>query len=175
MAEAKTANKKSKEKVEARITPTDKPVFYWQAMEFVAHPKGKNWFTYLFLIALAIIGIFIWQKQWLGIGVVVAAVAALYSQARVSGKKKNYAVYEQGITIDSKVYTFDQLKSFWIFLYQERPILRFEQLGRLKVPIEMPIDQENPEQIRLFLSKHLPEQEEKGEDITDVINMWIKF
>lgn len=166
-------DQKAKEKLQ--ITPNDKPVFFWQAIEFESYQKGKGWLTYIILITIALIGVFIWMKQWLGIGVAVAAVVALYSYAYRSGKKKNYAIYDQGVTVDNKVFTFDQFKSFWIFIYQDRPIIRLEQLRRLSVPIEMPVGDENPEQIRLFLAKHLPEQEEKGEDITDVINRWIKF
>lgn len=173
MAEEKTEVKK--QKVKEEITPTDKPVFFWQAVEFESHQKGKGWSAYIILIAIVIIAVFIWMKQWLGIGVTAAAVIALYSYAYRSGKKKNYAIYDQGVTIDNKVFTFDQFKSFWIFLYQDRPVIRFEQLKRLSLPVEMPVGDENPEQIRLFLAKHLPEQEEKGEDITDVINRWIKF
>ncbi len=164
-----------KQKVKEEITPTDKPVFFWQAVEFESHNKSRSWLLYLILIAIVIIGVFVWQRQWLGIAVVVAAVVALGSQAHASGKKKNYAVYDQGVTIDSKIFTFDQFKSFWIFLYQDRPVIRFEQLKRFSLPVEMPVSDENPEQIRLFLSKHLPEEEEKGEDVMDTINRWIKF
>ncbi|TSC93446.1 MAG: Uncharacterized protein Athens101428_683 [Candidatus Berkelbacteria bacterium Athens1014_28] len=124
------------------ISPTDKPVFFWQTTEFESHKKPKGW---------------------------------LISQSRTSGKKKSYAIYDQGITIDDRVYGFDQLKSFWIFDSQGRAIVRFEQLSRLALPIEMPIDLENPEQVRLFLSKHLPEAEDRGEDVADKINRWIKF
>jgi hypothetical protein len=54
-------------------------------------------------------------------------------------------------------------------------MLRFEQAKRFSLPVEMPVEEENVEQIKLFLSKHLPEEEERGEDITDTINRWIKF
>jgi hypothetical protein len=115
------------------------------------------------------------MRQWIGAAVVVAACFALYSQSSSRGKKRNYAIYDQGVTVDEKVFTFDQFKSFWIFPYQDRPIIRFEQLKRLSLPVEMPVGDENPEQVRLFLSKHLPEAEDRGEDISDTINRWIKF
>jgi len=164
-----------KPKPKAEITSADKPLFFWEAIEFESRTKSPSWFFYVVLAALAVIGIFIWQKQWLGIGVVVAAVAALWSQAGTKGKKKNYAIYDQGVTIDNRVYTFDQFKSFWIFPHQERLVIRFEQLHRFSLPIEMPIEGENPDQIRLLLAKHLPEEEGKGEDVLDMINRWIRF
>ncbi len=157
------------------ISPTDKPVFFWQTTEFESHKKPKGWLFYVILAGLLLTAGFLWFKYWLAAGVVVAATLALISQSRTSGKKKSYAIYDQGITIDDRVYGFDQLKSFWIFDSQGRAIVRFEQLSRLALPIEMPIDLENPEQVRLFLSKHLPEAEDRGEDVADKINRWIKF
>ncbi|MCX6812324.1 MAG: hypothetical protein NTW79_01725 [Candidatus Berkelbacteria bacterium] len=157
------------------ISTTEKPVFYWQATEFESHQKSRGWSAYVIIAAIILIAAFIWQKLYLAGGVTIAAVLAIYSQAHSSGKKKNYAIYNQGVTINEKIFAFDQFKSFWIFPYQERIIVRFEQVKRLSLPLEMPIEEENAEQVRLFLSKHLPEQEEKGEDITDTINRWIKF
>lgn len=157
------------------ISATDKPVFYWQATEFESHEKGRGWSAYVIIIAIILVAAFIWQKLYLAAGVSVAAVLAIYSQAHSFGKKKNYAIYNQGVTINDRIYAFDQFKSFWVFPYQKRIIVRFEQVKRFSLPLEMPIEEENAEQVRLFLSKHLPEQEEKGEDITDTINRWIKF
>jgi len=166
---------KKEPKVKASIEPTDKPVFYWQATEFESHEKPKNWLLYIILAAVVLLALFLFMRLWLAAAVVVAAFFALYSQSSSRGKKRNYAIYDQGITIDDKVFTFDQFKSFWIFPYQDRMIVRFEQLRRFALPVEMPVGDENPEQIRLFLSKHLPEAEDRGEDITDTVNRWIKF
>ncbi len=157
------------------IAAGDKPVFYWQATEFESHDKPNNWLVYIIVIAVVLFGILLYMQLWFGAAVVVAACFALFSQSRTRGKKKNYAVYDQGITVDDRVYTFDQFKSFWIFPYQDRMIVRLEQLKRLALPIEMPIGDENPDQIKLFLAKHLPEADDRGEDIADTINRWIKF
>ena len=172
MADTKK-EQKPKEKVE--IAPGDKPKFFWQAIEFESEKKSSAWFTYLILIAIVLVAAFIYLKLWLAAAVVVAALFALWSQARTSGKNRSYAIYDQGVTIDNKVYTFDQFKSFWIFPHQERIVVRFDQLRRLGLPVEMPIENENAEQVRLFLAKHLPEEEEKGEDVMDKVNRWIKF
>ena len=164
-----------KKEAKPEISPADKPVFYWQAIEFESNPKPSGWLLYVALIAIVLLAALLYLKIWLGAAVVVAAFFALYSQSGSKGKKRNYAIYDQGITVDSRVYTFDQFKSFWIFPYQDRIIVRLEQLRRFALPIEMPIGEENPEQVRLFLSKHLPELEQQGEDISDRINRWIKF
>jgi hypothetical protein len=169
------ADSKSATKPKAEIAPTDKPVFYWQATEFESHDKPSNWLLYVIIVAGLLTAALIYMKMWLGAAVVIAACFALYSQAHLRGQKRNYAIYNQGVTVDNKVYTFDQFKSFWTFLYQDRVVVRLEQSKPLAMPVEMPIGEENPEQIRLFLSKHLPEIEDRGEDISDTINRWIKF
>lgn len=162
-------------KDKAGISPQDKPVFYWQAIDFESHDKPKGWTTMVVLAGVILAGIFVLMGLWLAVAVVAAAIFALLSQANSRGKKRNYALYDQGVTVDDKVFSFDQFKSFWIFPYQERFVVRFDQLRRFSLPVEMPIDGENPEQIRLFLTKHLPEAEDRGEDVSDTINRWIKF
>jgi len=170
-----TDKKGQEKKPPVKISPNDKPVFYWQTTEFESHDKPRNWLLYVGLIALVLLAALLYMRLWLGAAVVAAAFFALYSQSSSRGKKRNYAIYDQGVTVDDRVYTFDQFKSFWVFPYQGRMIVRFEQLRRLSFPIEMPIGDENPEQVRLFLTKHLPQAEDRGEDITDTINRWIKF
>jgi len=163
-------------KIESKeFVPSNEPIFFWDAVEFESYKKPTGWLTYVIVVAVVLVAAFIYMKLWLAAAVVVAACFALYSQAHTSGKKKSYAIYEQGITIDDKVFAFDQFKSFWMIIGENRGIIRFEQLRRFALPVEMPIGEENPEQIRLLLSKHLPESEDRGEDITDRINKWIKF
>ena len=159
----------------AVITGADKPVFYWQAVNYESHEKPKGWSGSIVLITIVLVAVLLYMRQWLGAGVIAAAALALFSQSNSRGNKKNYAIYNQGITIDDKIYTFDQFKSFWLFPYQERYVVRFEPLMRFSLPIEMPINEEDPRQIELFLAKHLPQEETRGEDITDTINRWIKF
>jgi len=67
------------------------------------------------------------------------------------------------------------MKSFWV-IFGENRMVRLQPQGRLSASVNMPISKnEDPEQVRLYLVKHLPEDENKGEDMADTLQRWIKF
>ena len=152
----------------------EKPVFVWKASEFASYQKSPGWFIMIVFIALVLIGIFVWMKNWTAAGLVFASALALFSVSRTAPKKVSCSLYHSGVVIDQKAYHFSDLKSFWL-LAGEHPSIRFTKAGRFTTPVNMPIADEDPEQIRLFLSKYLPQETDKGEDIADSISRWIRF
>ncbi len=152
----------------------EKPVFTWKAAEFETHQKGIGWFATVIFGALLLVILFAINKNWTAAGVVFAAGLAFVSLARTNPKKIKCSLYHSGILIENKAYRFSDLKSFWV-IYGDHPRVRFAQPGKLSAHINMPISDEDPEQIRLFISKYLPEQEDRGEDFSDIFSRWIKF
>lgn len=161
-------------KVNKNKTSSNIPVFKWQAKEFPDYKKDGGWFATVVIVTLALAALFYWQKNWTATGVVIAAGGALLAQSRIRPKKINCEVYRSGVVVGGKAHPFETLKSFWI-IYGEHPSVRLEQTSRFKAPINMPIIDEDPEQIRLFIAKFLPENEERGEDVTDTISRWLRF
>ena len=152
----------------------EKPVFSSKASEFEDRKKGTSWFIIISVVALVLIVIFIITKNWTAVGVVVACAFALISFSTTSPRKIKCSLYHTGIVIQNKTYRFTDLKSFWM-IFGDHPRARFSQVGRMSTHINMPIAEEDPEQIRLFLLKYLPEQEDQGEDLSDTLSRWIKF
>jgi len=153
----------------------DSPVFSWQAPEFSTTKRNVKKLAGSILIAVAIAVIFIWQKQWTSVGVVVMAMIVLITLSSVRPKNVKCAIYRAGVIIDDKVYNFDQLKSFWL-VYTDRYKIRLQLVGKFSGQVTMPLtDSEDPEQMRMFLAKYLPEEAEKGQDLNDMINHWLRF
>ena len=177
MAKAKTSPKsKTKDTKPKAIKKdvSDQAVFQWEAREFADYKKGGGWFAIVIVVALGLIAFFIWQRNWTAAGVIGAAALALIAQSRIRPKKIKCEVYRDGIVVNEKAHTYETLKSFWIII-GDHPKIRLEQTSRFSAQINMPISDEDPEQIRLFLAKHLPENESKGEDLTDTISRWFRF
>ena len=170
MAEEKVENKNLKVAQDV----AEKPVFTWTAPEFAAYSKSSSWFLLVVVAAIVLIGIFVWQKNWTAVAVVAAAALALIIQAKTKPKMQKCSIYRSGVVIDEKVYPFSGLKSFWI-VYGEHPYIRIAQAKRLSSNVNLPIAEEDPEQVRLFLAKFLPEEEQNGEDFSDTIQRWLRF
>jgi len=154
---------------------SEKPVFSWSAAEFSQYKKSTNWYLVIGFSTVILILIFIWIKNYTAAGVVFAAGLALFAQANIRPKKVKCEIYPDGIVVKEKAYPYDSFKSFWV-IFSESRMVRLQPQGRFSASINMPISQnEDPEQIRLYLAKHLPEDEDRGEDITDTIQRWMKF
>ena len=169
-AEEKVDNKN--QKVMANVS--EKPVFSWEAPEFAFYSKNSTWYLIIILAAVVLIVFFAWQKNWTAVGVSAAAGIALFAQAQIKPKSLKCALYRSGVVINDRVYTYDEMKSFWI-VFSDHPFIRFERARRLSSNVNLPIAEEDPEQIRLFLAKYLPQDEEKGEDLADTIQRWFRF
>jgi len=152
----------------------EKPLFQWKANEFAEYSKNSSWYLLVIVVAIAIAAVFWWLKNWTAIGVVAAAAIALIAQAKTKPKSVSVQLFREGIVVNNKVYPYDSLKSFWI-ISGDHPVFRLEQTGFLRPHINVPIAEEDPAQIQLFLAKFLPENEKKGEDIADIIQRWTRF
>jgi len=156
------------------IDPNEEPIFSWEAQEFAVYDKGNTWSLYIVIGAVVLIGIFVWQKNWTGVALAVAAAAAMISQGHSKPKPVKCAIFQGGVVLNDKPYNFADLKAFWL-VDGDHPMVRLEKASRFTMPVNLPIGKTNPEQIRLYLAKRLPEHEDRGEDAADRISRWLKF
>lgn len=171
MAEEKKTIKRSEPKLNPAV---DKPVFSWQSPEFIRYKKDKKWLVYTIMIAIVLAAVLGFMHQWSGVILVSVAALVFITLSGTRPKTVNVGVYTSGIVIDDKVYDFSQAKSFWMS-YGDLPKVKLQLVGRFAGQITLPLGEEDPEQMRMFLGKHLPEEENKGEDLTEMINRILRF
>jgi hypothetical protein len=156
------------------IDPSEEPVLSWDAEEFAAYDKGNGWTVYIILGAIVLIGVFIWLKNWTGIALAAAAAIALISQGYSKPKPVHCAIFQGGVVLNEKPYNVADLKSFWLG-GGDHPMDRFEKISRFSMAVNMPLGKTDPEQVRLYLAKRLPEHEDRGEDVMDRISRTWRF
>jgi len=172
MAEVK---KEISDEAPKTIDTSEKPIFSWEAEEFNHYEKSGSWTLSVIIFGLVVAGLFFWMKNWTGVGLAIAGMAAIISQGYAKPKKIRCAIFQGGVVINDKPHNFGELKSFWL-IHTPSTILRFEQPSRFSMTISAPIsDSVDSEQVRLFLKKRLPEHEDRGEDLSDRISRWIKL
>lgn len=170
-----TENKKVESRRAEALPGFDKPIFSWRTGEFAEQKKSGGWFFLIIIVAVALVALFIYLANWTAAGVVAAGAFALIMLSNTRAKTVSYAIYQNGIVVNDRAYPYDKMKSFWLVPGQV-VVIRFEPESRFAAHINVPISaDEDPEQVRLYLMKHLPEEEDRGEDITDRINRWMKF
>lgn len=152
-----------------------KPVFSWQSPEFMRYEKDKKWSFYVVLISVILIGVFVLLKQWSGAALILVASIVLSILSNAKPKTVKCAIYNEGVVVNEKVYTFTQFKKFWISGTPDLPKIVFQLTGAFSGIVNLPMQNEDPEQIRLFLVKHVPEETDHVDDVSEVINRIFRF
>lgn len=157
-----------------KATAVVKPLFAWKSPDSVQHERSTEWYLIIVVATLALAAIFYWLELWTGMAVVILAAIVLIVTARLKPKEITCAVFPEGVVIDEKAYEFKEFKSFWISI-GELPKLKLQRIGKIAGMVDLPLLNSDIDQLRLFFSKHLPEEAEKGEDLVDIVNRIIKF
>jgi len=152
-----------------------KPVFSWQSPEYIRYEKDKKWFFNIILISIVLIVVFVLLKQWSGAILVLVASIVLTVLSNTKAKVIKCAVYNEGIVVDEKVYAYTQFKHFWMGGTPDLPKATLQMTGRFGGTVGLPMKDEDPEQIRLFLAKHLPEEADHVDDVSEIVNRIFRF
>lgn len=152
-----------------------KNYFEWSAPEFVQYSKNKSWFI---IVGLITAGLFLWAlliKNLLFALLIGLSFFSLVTFALKKPREIRLAITSKGIKIDKTLYSFDNLKSFWIFY--EPPEVKELSLRSKKtiMPyIKISLAEQNPAEVRKFLIKYLPERKHK-ESLIDNLARQLKF
>lgn len=147
----------------------------WEAPEFEKYEKGAGWFIVLGIFALIIFTIVLLMKNFIFAILIILAVFTIFIYALKEPRLVTFKISGKGITIDTKIYSYDELKSFWIFY--EPPQIKELSLKskKLLMPlIKIPLEEQNPTLIRGALIKFIPEQKQE-QSLIDIVAKNIRF
>lgn len=148
----------------------------WTAPEFVHYPKGKWWFILAAALAAIIIAYFLLQKDFLTATLFILLAAVVIYFARQPAKTLHIQLTHAGLKLNNVKVPYQQIKSFWI-VYEppEVKILNFETSAYLNRFITLQLTDQDPVAVRAFLLKYLPEDLDRGEQISDKLARGLKF
>ena len=145
--------------------------FSWQAPEFPKKEKNKSWFIIPGFITIAF-GVFaLFTENFLFLITIILAFFVFYIYANKEPRVIKFRINEKGIEIDGKLHDFDSLRSFWIFYDPpEQKELSLRSRKTFLPYIRLSLNKENPNEIRKFLLKFLPEKRHRE----SVIDIWMR-
>jgi hypothetical protein len=153
----------------------NKPIFSWESPEFVKYQRNKKWFFYLCVVAIILIGVFLIMHLWSGAVLIFVAAVVFATLSGTKPKNISCTIYNEGVVVSEKIYPFTQFKSFWLGGAGELPKVYLQLTGRLAGQVVMPAEDQDMEQIRLFLSRHVPEEEGRVDEFSEIINRIFRF
>jgi len=131
----------------------------WETDEYEKISKSKYWYggAAAFLFLLVVIGV-IARSYFFIVFIVFAAVLFLYYSLRTP-RRLLFSVTPDGISAGSKVYSYSDLKSFWIFDRKGKAELSLETTSVMNSVVVIPIADVDIGELRQYLTQYAEEAE----------------
>lgn len=146
-------------------------VITWQAPEFREVDRGPDWFLAAGILAVLLIGWSIWQNAY-PFAIVVILIAGIYF---LTHKEKpetvDIAITTNGIVANKRFYAYPEIVSFWIIFDPDNDVktLTFTTKSGIVREITLQLADQDPSELRSFLSGHIYEDVERTETIIEKI------
>ena len=134
----------------------------WEIPSFHKHEKPKVWYVYFFILTTLCLIYSYFNKNPLFALVIILSAILYLANEKNEPKKIIFAISEDGIVIENKFIPYKKLKTLYI-LYQPPLIknLYFQPKNPIAQVITIPLEAENPVEIRKILLQYLSEDLEK--------------
>ncbi|TSC90291.1 MAG: Uncharacterized protein CEN92_490 [Candidatus Berkelbacteria bacterium Licking1014_96] len=146
------------------------------APQFMEREKAPGWYTTIAVAGLIIALFFIFfMHRYLAAVVTVLSVIVLFRYASLKAKKQEIAIDDEGIKVGKNFYPYEKLVGFWFIETQDGLLLYLKTKKRFFQNSAIPLENKDPEEIRMVISAHLPELPSQGEDILDRVGRILRF
>jgi hypothetical protein len=181
MAETPEGNEVKTSAPEPRVVPAkadlevNDPLLRWHAPEYMFQEKGSGWFIVAALVAILIIIGSLFLRQWLLAGVIVALSAVVYQHANRAPRELDYTITKMGVQVGERLYSYNELKSFWVVYHPPVQTLNLALTKRLAPLLIIQLADTDPASVKDILKEHLPEEDRHQEDWIDRLTRLARF
>ena len=135
----------------------------WEAPEFEYISKGVGWYWLTIIAAILLVGLALWQGNFLFAIFVVIAVFLVLTWGSHYPRTVEFKVDDNGLAIgEQKFYPYEDLKGFAVksgHMDSELAEIVFIKKNRLSPQTKIFIDNSRLKEVKNFLGQHLPELE----------------
>jgi hypothetical protein len=147
----------------------------WEAHEFRHYEKGSGWYFTSGAICLLIIGYFAIQRDFFA-SVSLAIIAGfMFYFARQVPDMVEIELNSKNIRFGNLVFPYQQIKHFWIVNKEHHKTLNLHTTAVLNSIIILELEGQDPDEVRDFLLRYLPEHQETEETMAQRIMHRFKF
>lgn len=141
----------------------------WRGFESDFKEKSSDWIWYIASGAMLVIIVAFFMENYFFIGLIILATFVTIIMGLKKPEKFDFSIEARGIGVGPKLYSFNELRSFWI--HYDPPTkkdLIIRTKGRFLNHIKIPLENVDPVLVRNILIKTLDEIEEE-ESFLDII------
>jgi hypothetical protein len=137
-------------------------LFQWRGLEYENYGISRRTFLILtFGLCGIILYALISNNPIMAITFILIGVAS-YLHYQKEARELDFTIISEGIVIGKEIYSFDNIKSFWI--HYERPhtkVISLHIQGTVIPYVHIPIHDEDPVKIRAVLLEFIPEEKQE--------------
>ena len=147
----------------------------WTAPEFFYFKKTEIWFAVSGLITIALFIWALWTRNIFFAFIIILGYFIVIAYAIKKPLNITVNITPEGVKIDRTFYSYNNLKSFWIF-YTPPELKEISILSRKKVMpyIKIPLGEQDPIEVRKVLIQYLPEKKQ-DESLIDNLSRQLRF
>ena len=155
-----------------------KPLAFWFFPSFDQHDRSRAWYIMAIFLAIAFLVYSYFDKNYLFPIIIVIIAAILFQRERRQAEIIGFGIYNDGIELSGEgFHPYSQIKNFWI-AYQPPAVrfLYFRVSAGIHGILRIPLEDENPVEIREILAQFLPEDlERETEPALDALGRRLKL
>lgn len=168
---------------EAPSTPTtsaeptnDRDLLAWSAPTFDYFEKNIWWYVIAAVVVLAIVGYFVWVRDWFSLGITVVVSAVLFWYVATNRPiEGNFAITTFGIRAQDRYIPFSDIHSFSLLYTPKIKKVYFVFLKKYLPTLAIDITNVDPSKVRIVLSRKIPETPIANENILDRLTRFLKI
>lgn len=146
----------------------DTALYSWDALSFEKKAKDYRWYLIAAVIILVAIGLLIWQRDWFTIAILVIVSAILFWYVRTQRPKTvTYKITPLGIMAGERLYSYSEIHSYWLVYNEKVQNLYFAFTRKYLPTLVVGLGKADPVRIKSILSRRLPEQAKRTENLVD--------
>ncbi|TAL48791.1 hypothetical protein EPN83_03290 [Patescibacteria group bacterium] len=130
---------------------------HWQAHEYEERVRGADWFWAVGILTVAISVTAVILGNILFALVILLSGFSLSLYAARKPRLVDIVLSDKGVRIDNYFYPYHALESFWVDEHSSSPKALIKSQKLFMPYIIVPLVEVNPEWVRHYLSRHLPE------------------
>lgn len=150
------------------------PLYEWEGTEYAFEEKGADWYWALGIIAAAaIIACILFNNIILALVVLAGGLAAGLQAAR-HPRIHRFAIYDQGLAIDDRLYLYEDMLSYSVLEYADEslpPSLSIKTRHILAPHLLIPIVDHDPVEIYEFFYDRVEEGRHEESVIDRFVDM----
>ena len=153
------------EQTEKKPADHGKILAKWNFPEFTKYERSKAWYLFMTLLVVLLLVYSVITVNFLFAVIIIIASITYLLIFRHNPEYVTFSITEDGLEDDERFFPFEAIKSFYI-IYQppEVKTLFFEFKSLIKPRLAIPLENQNPMEIRKILLKYLEEDIEKEDE-----------